>query len=500
MAPMIMPYPAGLSRGTTPPKDIAANSTGAGNKTNIHPRRLEEMNRGRPFWVADDVPFAQRNTGMALGVLNKSDCPAGPVTFPKDYVRSLMTDDISRARPLIAHPITGTGAPLPFKCLQRKAEDTPTIEKSVAKTHYPFVSDSRPRNLSLTVSDIEYAQPPRSCGVNSEGKGRFEAVDPLCPRYTFASSDARPPPIPRASGKCTMDIADIDGTAPKHQIPYRTSYGDNLKCEDEFRSKSWRRMARGGDSTPRVPVEAEPVQGGYRRRAVEGASPLEPTYAVPMTLNTSLHCRWAEEKSVAGPEPPLVHSEDIGQIEGARSTTRTRDNGEPQLSLETCDISGAGVMRRVGAVPYSIYGPPGARPKQSVSLNTEDISGAQAGTYPRGPRCTHGRTARTGAAIVGTSAGEAPVTTAQLVGWESRPAPVEAHMPQIDDEGSSMGTTLRQPGISSARARAPSNSGTPQMPHTAREPREAYAPLASAIPAERGGMLSGFRPGIPLPH
>merc|ERR1719388_457701 len=75
----------------------------------------------------------------------------------------------------------------------------------------------------------------------------------------------------------------------------------------------------------------------------------------------------------------------IGHIDGSIPRTLIRDNGEPTLSLLREDLPAATPMRRIGSLPYSMYGPPGNR-RFSASLDTQDIHGAQADTLPRGPR------------------------------------------------------------------------------------------------------------------
>lgn len=77
---------------------------------------------------------------MALDVIRKSDVPPGPVRQPplspknpakhvidvsgplqfhKDYDRCLITEDLDRAQPLLSHPTTDTGAPIPWKYIQK---------------------------------------------------------------------------------------------------------------------------------------------------------------------------------------------------------------------------------------------------------------------------------------------------------------------------------------------------------------------------------------------
>jgi hypothetical protein len=79
--------------------------------------------------------------------------------------------------------------------------------------------------------------------------------------------------------------------------------------------------------------------------------------------------------------------------------TSQRDKDELYFNLETRDVFGAQSQRRIGAVPYSMYGPYGNRREWNASLDTRDVKGAQADTlarYPKVPSLNSARNPLTG--------------------------------------------------------------------------------------------------------
>jgi len=370
-----MPYVGGLSGGDTPPRQI--RTTGAGRPPFISKRQHEDYIKGAPFAQNYEMPFSPRNTGMSLDVIKPDDVPRGPVRYVKDYNASLMTQDIPLAQPALVHPASESGRPVPWKFLEKP--EMPDIARTTAKTHYPVVHPLRPRNLSLTSADVDGAQ-PRRIGRNCEGRARVGGtVDPLAPQYEFASSRASTLFDPVPKGRDIINVFDIDGAAPSPAVPVRNVYGDPLKCEEEFRARRRKRTPR---SQP-------PVQDAERKISHRSVNPLDPEYVVPLpcdTPRTSLHAQWGEERRDVNPHHPPVENRVIGVVHGSTPRVNIYDNGEAQLSLETCDIEGAAPHRRVGSTLYSMYGPPGQRPLQSTSLVTTDIEGAQAGTLQRGPK------------------------------------------------------------------------------------------------------------------
>jgi len=374
------------------------------------------------------MPFSARGDAMSLGTLRASDVPPGPIRAPKDYDRSLYTQDLPRARPLLAHPTNGCGEPVPWNNLRKPTP--PEVPKAKPKPLYPPVDpERRQQDLSLKTSDIDFAFPCRF----AERRPRTDRiVDPLTPRYRMPTWEAAPPPTVRSSGRDTLDVSDIEGAAPAPTVPVRREYRDNLHLEAEFRTP------RGGPvqaqdpwraNRPAAPGEARPAcctpdLEGPARSGRSGHNPLDPKYRVPLAaapaLATSLHARWAEERRARGDVAPTTESQDIGHIHGSRPGERKAGEhgggallgNKPQFCFQTEDVEGAQPMRRVGIVPFNIYGARGNREPVNSSLNTGDIVGAQAGTRPHGPRMPNtarsaGPLAATGARAV-ADAGEGP--------------------------------------------------------------------------------------------
>eukprot|EP00929_Paragymnodinium_shiwhaense_P049562 TRINITY_DN24997_c0_g1_i1.p1 TRINITY_DN24997_c0_g1~~TRINITY_DN24997_c0_g1_i1.p1 ORF type:complete len:484 (+),score=79.41 TRINITY_DN24997_c0_g1_i1:76-1527(+) len=439
MAPgQILPYPGGLSRGTTPPTEIP--TTGAGNKTAINPQRIAEQKQGAPFACDANLPMPQRYEGMSLRVLKKEDCPPGPLLCARDHDRSLTTSDIPRARPLLSHPISGVGDPVPWKQLTDRPQGEERYAMSRAKTHYPPVAENRPRDLSLRTDGIEKAQPKKT---SQTGRGRDPPCDPVRPTYRFPPCDGLEPLGLRGTGKCSLDVSDIEFTAPTMQIPYRREYGDPLRLEDEFRSRdfvqrrkaaeaaaaSWSASGGAVEMTAAAVDLATGTATGSKadcdppRRPKRHVDPQDPRYAVHVTTDTSICAKWAEEPH-APPSctltPRVPGEEEYGCIERSKPSSRIHAKNDPQYSLETGDVSGAQSARKVGHIVYSIYGPQGVRPAQSTNLTTGDIHGAQAGTHARGPKSTHKRVGANIIGMLGTI--EVPNTSYQEVGWALRPA------------------------------------------------------------------------------
>ena len=47
-----------------------------------------------------------------------------PLPLVQDYDRSLLTEDLDRAQPLLSHPTSHTGAPIPWKDIRREEPET----------------------------------------------------------------------------------------------------------------------------------------------------------------------------------------------------------------------------------------------------------------------------------------------------------------------------------------------------------------------------------------
>jgi len=359
---------------------------------------MRDWNGGCPFAQDASRAFSARSQGMSLSRIGPNDVPEGPRRFYKDFHNSLRTEDIDRAQPMLAHRSSGGGIGLPWKNIRLPEKP----EVAVKKRLYPPVDSRRPRDMSLKTDDIDGAQ-SKSVGGNGEGFQRSEAamVNPLVPWYRHFSSTAVPPEEPPHSGKCSLDISDVDGAAPLPIAPLgpRGDVCDPLRCEEEFRSRRHREanaaacrraLQRLGqaDTSPRPEPEAmQPeVQRPDVQRRTRQVDPLDPTYRHALVDGppaTSLHCRWAEEKAA---DTRGLHVEVIGPIDGTTRRRRMLHPDEVPRSLNTADVPGARAVCRAGTLTHSIYGPPGRRPLQSQNLDTADILGAQADTVPRGFR------------------------------------------------------------------------------------------------------------------
>eukprot|EP00439_Symbiodinium_sp_Y106_P016604 s2853_g2.t1 len=226
-------YFGGLSRGDTPPKEIPTLGAAGG--------RPRERLKDCPYARDENARVLARHECMSRDVINKSDVPPGqlgvglrnlaertkpplplegPVMFKKDYDRCLITEDLERAQPVLSHPTSHTGLPIPWKLVQKPAEPEP-IPRSSPKAVYPPLRrrvqegpDSAQlsavlKDLSLRTSDIDYAQPKKP--TIRPRKRSTCIVDLLTTSYQFASSEVPPQPPYRSSGRCPTEVSDIDG-------------------------------------------------------------------------------------------------------------------------------------------------------------------------------------------------------------------------------------------------------------------------------------------------
>eukprot|EP00747_Dinoflagellata_sp_TGD_P165692 gnl/TRDRNA2_/TRDRNA2_187342_c0_seq1.p1 gnl/TRDRNA2_/TRDRNA2_187342_c0~~gnl/TRDRNA2_/TRDRNA2_187342_c0_seq1.p1 ORF type:complete len:500 (-),score=50.66 gnl/TRDRNA2_/TRDRNA2_187342_c0_seq1:101-1600(-) len=414
-------YVGGLSGGDTPPRSIPTIGAGGGRPGGNSEQAKRVTGEGQPYPYARDAdaPFVQRNEGMWMDTVRAGDVPMPQKTFLKNYDRSLMTDDLPRARPTLAHPAVGRTMPVPWN--QLNIPPKPDIPKVRAQTHYPLPQPNRPRDLSLVADDIEDAQ-PRRCGMNSEGRAREDCrVDPVNPAYALPSSENFSefmPSVRTTALRDTMDISDIEFTKPAPAVPIRKTYTDPLRLENEFRAKrrdiaamevSARLAAAEAapSGTPRAPSDIYPPftvrshtstctpRGAALENRKEGpqlslrtTDPLDPDYQIPLPRDapgTSLHATWEGDKKNKFDRGPPTSVHIVGRVPGSTPTTRIRDNGQPQFGLMTHDIDGAEPCTKIGSLPHSCWGPTGKR-QPSQSLNTADITGAQANTHTRGPR------------------------------------------------------------------------------------------------------------------
>lgn len=387
------PYQSGLARGDTPPKDIP--TIGASPKRTYPESAGHLMSKiSLTMPVSEFDPFAGRKDTMSLDVVQPKDTlrlpvGGGPMNY-KDMdpheggVPTLTTSDIYRGQPAIAHPCK-TGTSKEFKHIEKP--DLPEIDCNRAVTNYPPIRQ-RPRDLSLTTSDIDGAKPGIKGLKIQNGDLSRRMVDPGNPQYVFSASEAQPSAPPRHSGRdLSLTTNDVHKACPQKLIPIRNQYRDTMVVEDEFRIQKKKAheltmSLKANDIMGHVPNRDTGPQKSFRC-----SDPLNPEYDVPLTHNppgTSLHATWTEEVLQYKGAPPTMTGT-IGDIEGSKPKTLIKDNGEPTLSLLREDLPAATPMRRIGSLPYSMYGPPGNR-RFSASLDTQDICGAQADTLPRGPR------------------------------------------------------------------------------------------------------------------
>jgi len=326
-----------------------------------------------PFYIDDVKPFAQRTDGMSLDIIHPKDIPRGKIPFLKDEDRSLKTQDIDRAAPHYPHL---NYLQKPDYCV---GSTDPDHFGGRARTYYAPM-DRRPRDLSLTTADIEYAQ-----AKASKFKGNRH-TDPICPNYEMPSTNLRPITPPRWNGRHTHDISDIEQSSSKIRIPTRNYVRDpNDSSDIEFASANYQervqRRTRSGkqDITMNVKDINQTKPLHYAPRCT---NPLEPSYKVSTTATTSLHTKYSEELG-RGLELHRTEAQIHGFIAGSKPRKLTWDNGEPQFSLVREDIAGTVPQRWIGAVPINIYDPPEVKPVISFH-DPHDIPGAQVGTLKKG--------------------------------------------------------------------------------------------------------------------
>jgi len=232
-------YFGGLSRGDTPPKEIPTLGA-AGGRPRVSEMTEKERLKDCPYARDENARVLARHECMSRDVINKSDVPPGPVMFKKDYDRCLITEDLERAQPVLSHPTSHTGLPIPWKLVQKPAEPEP-IPRSSPKAVYPPLR-RRVQDLSLRTSDIDYAQPKKP--TIRPRKRSTCIVDLLTTSYQFASSEVPPQPPYRSSGRCPTEVSDIDGCSVRPLVPVRRHYRDTMRVEDEFRSRHKLRRPR----------------------------------------------------------------------------------------------------------------------------------------------------------------------------------------------------------------------------------------------------------------
>lgn len=323
-----------------------------------------------PWFRDDEKPFLQRTDTMSLDIIRPKDIPRGQVMFPKDYDKSLITEDIHRCQPHYDHLNYLNKPDMSVGCTD------PVHVGGKARSYYAPM-DRRPRDLSLTTADIELAIPR---GGNHKGSRH---TDPVCPRYEMPSSYQAPVPEPRWNGRHATDNSDIEKSHPRVLHPDRNYVRDPNEGRDiEYTTPNYAEKlnalrARG---RPDFSLNVQDILGTKPARP-RCTDPLDPSYKVPTSATTSLHAKYAEEKGL-GIELPSLQVREVGHVEGSKSKRLTWDNGEPHLSLLREDIAGALPQRWVGTIPANIYDAPEMRP-MITHHDPHDIPGAQVGTLDR---------------------------------------------------------------------------------------------------------------------
>lgn len=293
--------------------------------------------------------------------------------YPKDEDRSLLTKDIALAQPHYRHLNYLEKPDLSVGCTE------PEHAGGRARSYYAPM-DRRPRDLSLTTADIEYAQPKK---VRSKGARH---TDPVCPNYELPSYFKPADDPPRWNGRHTNDISDIEKSGPKVLHPERNYVRDPNDARDiEYAQPCYeeRLQLRQSSSQPRLDRSLNVTDiTGIRQIRSRCTNPLDPVYKVTTAGTTSLFAKYSEERGMQVKQSPVQVSE-IGEVPGSKPRKLQWDNGEPQLSLLREDIAGTLPQRWVGAVPHNIYDPPEIRPMISFH-DPNDIAGAQVGTLKKG--------------------------------------------------------------------------------------------------------------------
>lgn len=326
---------------------------------------------GGTIVIDDDLPFPQREDLMSLDTVRAKDTLRGEVFTGKDELLSLKTRDIAGAKPF--RRVAGQNRlSYAHGCVH------PRNPGGATTTRYPPVDSARrPRDLSLTTSDLPGAE-PKDPNLNIPGS---RVVDPVVPLYRMFASAAAPPTPTKASGREPLDVSDIDGASSKVRPPVTHEHDPNYGADIC--------SARG----PKLPPQSARDAERSTKQRLRRTDPIDPLYQwhAPEGV-TSLPAAFEEYQGdlQGGPQAPLGETKAMyGHIDRSRSKNLTWQHGEPQLSLVSVDIEGAMSQRRVGQFKYNIYG-------EAVNYpffhETKDIEGAQCDTlrrgFNRGTRCT----------------------------------------------------------------------------------------------------------------
>ncbi|CAD7957905.1 unnamed protein product [Amoebophrya sp. A120] len=249
---------------------------------------------------------------------------------------------------------------------------------SYQKTYYPNPV-RRPRDLSLCVADIAYAQP-----ALVETSGRH--TNPLQPQYQFlGATQVKPvePYVARFGGNFILETRDIEGAAPKRMIPDRNYVRHNTDCSDIAYATPNYFGRHVKPSTfighRKYPYEEPPV----RPRDFRETNPLDPEYRMSQQP-PQVRSQVTDANPGAG-VPNLPSPVNLGKyIPGSKPRKLQWSNSEPQFSLLSQDIAGAAPQRYVGELPFNLYEARTMRSKPVLNTVSHDIPGAQVGTLKTG--------------------------------------------------------------------------------------------------------------------
>jgi hypothetical protein len=193
----------------------------------------EQRAGGGPFYRDPDRPFPQRSELMSLDIVRAKDIPKPKVIYPKPDDASLRTHDIHCAQPIYHHLNYLDKPDLAVGCTD------PEHQGGRARSYYASM-DRRPRDLSLTTADIEYAQPKKKTQRGNRH------VDPVCPQYELPTCHAQEAPPPRFNGRHLHDISDIEKSSSKILHPDRSYVKDPNDSRDiEFSTVNYKEKVLG---------------------------------------------------------------------------------------------------------------------------------------------------------------------------------------------------------------------------------------------------------------
>lgn len=352
----------------------SAIGPGGGTKSGVS----HHWGAGGTIPVDDEMPFPQREDLMSMDKLHPADTLRGDVRCFKLETLSLKTKDIPGCRP---------SRTLPRNDMRTFAHGCvdPQHPGCRAETKYPPVY-RRPRDLSLTTSDLPHAHPEDPDKLVPGSR----VVDPLQPLYQMLSSSANPEsPSRHSSRRHATDISDIDGTRPRKLYPARSHRRDPCDVSDICPPSGGCGL---GGSESRREQEGPPRP---RSRGGRVTDPLDPAYRWDAPVGpTSLVAGWEEHLSAGWTAAPGLQNITqrqlglcYGSVERSKPRRLHRGNGEPQRSLVSGDIDGARPQRWLGAQPFSLYDSHELRPSTSFH-DPSDIPGARACTLRRGLKST----------------------------------------------------------------------------------------------------------------